>query len=39
MYDPKRNTLIYLVWSDKVIEGSPRNGISVIAIAPWVGPS
>jgi CreA protein len=39
MYDAKRNTLIYLVWSDKVIEGSPRNGISVIAIAPWVGPS
>jgi len=39
MYDPKRNTLIYLVWSDKVIEGSPRSGISVIAIAPWVGPS
>jgi len=35
MYDEKRNTLIYLVWSDKVIEGSPRSGISVIAIAPW----
>jgi len=35
MYDAKRNTLIYLVWSDKVIEGSPRSGISVIAIAPW----
>ena len=35
MYDSKRNTLIYLVWSDKVIEGSPRSGISVIAIAPW----
>ncbi len=35
MYDEKRNTLIYLVWSDKVIEGSLRSGISVIAIAPW----
>ena len=35
MYDSKRNTLVYLVWSDKVIEGSSRNGISVIAIAPW----
>jgi CreA protein len=35
MYDAKRNTLIYLVWSDRVIEGSPRSGISVIAIAPW----
>lgn len=35
MYDAKRNALIYLVWSDRVIEGSPRSGISVIAIAPW----
>lgn len=35
MYDAKRNTLIYLVWSDRVIEGSARSGISVIAIAPW----
>lgn len=35
MYDARRNTLIYLVWSDRVIEGSPRSGISVIAIAPW----
>lgn len=35
MYDEKRNTLIYLVWSDRVIEGSAKSGISVIAIAPW----
>lgn len=35
MYDRERNTLIYLVWSDRVIEGSARSGISVIAIAPW----
>lgn len=35
MYDAKRNALVYLVWSDRVIEGSPRSGISVIAIAPW----
>lgn len=37
MYDAKRNALVYLVWSDRVIEGSPRSGISVITIAPWVG--
>lgn len=35
MYDEKRNALIYLIWSDKVLEGSPRNSISVVAIAPW----
>ncbi len=35
MYDAMRHTLIYLVWSDRVIEGSARSGISVIAIAPW----
>ncbi|MGF1640154.1 MAG: CreA family protein [Rhodospirillales bacterium] len=35
MFDAGRDTLIYLVWSDKVIEGSPRSGISVVPIAPW----
>jgi CreA protein len=35
MYDAKRNALVYLVWSDRVIDGSPRSGISVIAIGPW----
>jgi len=35
-YDRKRHTLIYLVYSDKVIEGSPKNSISVVAIQPWL---
>ena len=35
MYDAKRNTLVYLIWSDRVVEGSPKNAISVVAIAPW----
>ncbi|WP_447971902.1 CreA family protein [Nitrospira sp. M1] len=35
--DKKRNTLIYLVYSDKVIEGSPKNAISTIPIMPWPG--
>lgn len=34
-YDPKRNTLIYLVYSDKIIEGSPKNSISTVPILPW----
>lgn len=33
--DEKRNTLIYLTYSDKVIEGSPKNAISAVVIRPW----
>ena len=34
-YDPKRNTLIYLTYSDKLIDGSPKNSISTIVIRSW----
>ena len=34
-YDKKRNTLVYLVYSDKLIEGSPKNSISTVPIMPW----
>lgn len=34
-YDVKRNVLIYLSYSDRVIEGSPQNSISVIPVIPW----
>jgi len=34
-YDPKRNTLVYLTYSDKIIDGSPKNSISTIVIRPW----
>ena len=34
-YDSKRNTLIYLVYSDKVVDGSPKNAISTVPIIPW----
>ncbi len=34
--DKKRNTLIYLAISDKIIEGSPQNSISTVPIMPWV---
>jgi CreA protein len=33
--DKKRNTLIYLAISDKVIEGSPQNAISTVPMMPW----
>ena len=31
-YDAKRNTLIYLIYSDKLIDGSPKNAISTVQI-------
>ena len=34
-FDKKRNTLVYLVYSDKLIEGSPKNSISTVPIMPW----
>jgi CreA protein len=34
-YDPKRNVLIYLTYSDRIIEGSPKNSISTIPIMAW----
>ena len=33
--DRKRNTLVYLVYSTKVIEGSPKHSISTVPIMPW----
>ena len=33
--DKKRNTLIYIAISDKVIEGSPQNALSTVPIMPW----
>jgi CreA protein len=38
MIDRKRNTLVYLAISDKLIEGSPQNAISTVPVMPW-GPT
>jgi CreA protein len=35
MLDKKRNTLVYLAISDKLIDGSPQNAISTVPIMPW----
>lgn len=32
MVDPKRNTLIYLVYSDRLIEGSPQNSVTAVPV-------
>lgn len=34
-FDARRNTLVYLVYSDRVIEGSPQNAVTAIPILPW----
>ena len=33
--DKKRNVLVYLVYSDKLIQGSPKNSISTVPVMPW----
>jgi CreA protein len=33
--DTKRNVLVYLVYSDRIIEGSPKNSTSTVPIMPW----
>jgi CreA protein len=35
--DAKRNVLVYLVYSDKLIDGSPKNSTSTVPIMPWGG--
>ena len=35
MYDAKRNTLVYVAISRKVIEGSPMNSISTVPVQRW----
>ena len=37
LYDSKRNTLVYVAISRKVIEGSPMNAISTVPIQRWEG--
>ncbi len=34
-FDKKRNVLVYLAISRKVIEGAPANAISTVPIQPW----
>lgn len=35
--DKKRNTLVYVAISDRLVEGSPYNAISTVPIMPWSG--
>lgn len=33
--DKSRNVLVYLIYSDKLIEGSPKNSTSTVPLMPW----
>jgi CreA protein len=35
--DTKRNILVYMTYSDKLVEGSPKNSTSSVPIGPWGG--
>jgi CreA protein len=35
--DVKRNILVYMTYSDKLIDGSPKNSTSSVPIEPWGG--
>lgn len=35
--DEERNVLVYLTYSEKVIEGSPKNSVSAVPLRPWPG--
>lgn len=35
--DAKRNVLVYMVYSDKLVEGSPESSTSTVPIQPWAG--
>jgi CreA protein len=36
-FDAKRNVLVYVAYSDRVITGSPQNSISTVPLMPWNG--
>jgi CreA protein len=35
--DVKRNVMVYMVYSDKLVEGSPQNSTSALSLEPWGG--
>lgn len=35
--DPNFNAVVYLAYSERVIEGSPKNSVSAVPVRPWAG--
>ncbi len=38
-FDRERNVLIYVAYSDWVVEGSPKNSVSTVPIMGWTAPA
>ncbi len=36
-FDKISNSLVYLTWSDRIIEGSPKNSVSAVPLQSWNG--
>jgi CreA protein len=36
-FDAKRNVLVYVSYSDRILTGSPKNAISSVPLMPWGG--
>ncbi|MEW8398439.1 MAG: CreA family protein, partial [Candidatus Thiodiazotropha sp.] len=34
-YDAKRNTLVYMTYSDKLVDGSPKNSITAVPLLDY----
>ena len=34
-YDPETNSLVYLTYSDKLVDGSPKNAVTAVPVMPW----
>ena len=37
-FDREHNVLVYVAYSDRVIEGSPKNSISTVPVRGWMAP-
>ena len=37
-HDRERNVLVYVAYSDRVLEGSPKNSISSVPVMGWLAP-
>ena len=37
-FDRQRNVLVYVTYSDRVLQGSPKNSISSVPVMGWVAP-
>jgi CreA protein len=34
-WDPSHKSFVYVIWTDRVISGSPQNSISAVVAEPW----